>query len=119
MHALQVFWPVSLCMVLGKLSTYASYVTMSVSLTQTAKALEPLFNVTLAYFVFGERKPLRVVLTLVPVALGVALALTGTANAEPGDPNRPSVKWAKSWKEAVEEASARNVPIFVSFHKDG
>lgn len=74
---LQAFWPVSLCMVLGKLSTYASYVTMSVSLTQTAKALEPLFNVTLAFLCFGERKPARLVVTLVPIAFGVALATTG------------------------------------------
>ena len=52
------------------------------------------------------------------LALGLAVGLTGVADANPGDPNRPSVPWANSWKEAVEEASARNVPIFVSFHQD-
>jgi hypothetical protein len=47
----------------------------------------------------------------------IGLALAGPAVAGPGD--KPSVRWANSWKEAVEEATARNVPIFVSFHKDG
>jgi hypothetical protein len=48
----------------------------------------------------------------------MAAALAGPAVAAPGDPSRPSVKWANSWKEAVEEATARNVPIFVTFHQD-
>ena len=48
---------------------------------------------------------------------GLAVGLLGTAHAGPGA--KPTVEWAKSWNEAVEEATARNVPIFVSFHKDG
>ena len=46
---------------------------------------------------------------------GCAVSLAGTAEAGPG---KPSVQWAKSWKEAVEEATARNVPIVISFHQD-
>jgi len=47
----------------------------------------------------------------------LALALGGgTVGAAP---DRPTIQWANSWQEAVEEATARDVPIFVSFHKDG
>lgn len=49
---------------------------------------------------------------------GLAVGLFGLASASPPPPNKPSVQWAKTWKEAVEEAKARNVPIFVSFHMD-
>jgi hypothetical protein len=31
----------------------------------------------------------------------------------------PQCRWAKSWDEAMAEAKARNVPIHVTFHKDG
>ena len=47
---------------------------------------------------------------------GLAVGLAGLAHAAPA--NKPAVQWAKSWEEAVEEAKARNVPIFVSFHMD-
>ncbi len=47
------------------------------------------------------------------------LGLAGMAHAGPPPPsNKPSVQWASSWEAAVEEAKARNVPIFVSFHMD-
>jgi hypothetical protein len=62
---------------------------------------------------------MRLQISVGALALGLVASFTGTALAAPGDPNRPSVQWANSWKEAVEEASARNVPIFVSFHQDG
>lgn len=47
---------------------------------------------------------------------GLAVGLIGLVGAQP---ERPSVRWADSWDAAVKEAQARNVPIFVSFHKDG
>lgn len=31
----------------------------------------------------------------------------------------PQCRWAKSWDDAMAEAKARNVPIHVTFHKDG
>jgi hypothetical protein len=50
------------------------------------------------------------------LAGGLAVGLLGLAGAQP---EKPSVRWADSWEAAIEEATARNVPIFVSFHKDG
>ncbi len=51
--------------------------------------------------------------------LGVA-ALAGAALTTVGAaPGQPTVRWAKSWEAAVAEATARDVPIFVTFHKDG
>lgn len=47
---------------------------------------------------------------------GLAVGLMGLVGAQP---EKPSVRWADSWEAAVKEATARNVPIFVSFHKDG
>ena len=47
---------------------------------------------------------------------GIAFSLAGLAEAVP---DKPSVQWASSWEAAVEEATARNVPIFVTFHQDG
>ena len=60
-------------------------------------------------------------MNLVAVTLsGLMLALgSGPASAAPPGDERPTLQWAKSWEAAVEEATARNVPIFVSFHKDG
>jgi hypothetical protein len=42
--------------------------------------------------------------------IGLALFLTGAAKP------RPSVAWAVSWSEAVDEAKACNVPIVVHRH---
>ena len=50
---------------------------------------------------------------------GLALGLAGLAGGNPPGEERPSVNWATSWEAAVEEATARKVPIFVTFHKDG
>lgn len=49
---------------------------------------------------------------------GLAVGLAGLAVGAPPE-ERPSINWATSWEAAVEEATARNVPIFVTFHKDG
>ena len=47
--------------------------------------------------------------------IAAAFALT----ALPALAKGPECKWAKSWDEAMAEAKARNVPIHVTFHKDG
>ena len=52
------------------------------------------------------------------LVLGLAAGIVGLAQAEPPKPQKPSVQWATNWEAAVEEAKARNVPIFVSFHMD-
>jgi len=33
-------------------------------------------------------------------------------------PPGAGIQWSKTWKEALEEAKIRNVPIHVAFHKD-
>ena len=55
---------------------------------------------------------------LLAAGIAAVVGFAGPAVAGPGPGGKPSVKWANSWKEAVEEATARNVPIFVSFHQD-
>jgi hypothetical protein len=47
----------------------------------------------------------------------LAVGLAGLSGA--GPESAPRVRWAESWEAAKKEAAARNVPIFVSFHKDG
>jgi hypothetical protein len=42
------------------------------------------------------------------------LALSASPQQE-----KPSMVWAKTWKEALEEAVIRNVPIYYTVHKDG
>ena len=45
------------------------------------------------------------------VAAALVLGMAGLAEAQHLD-------WAKDWDEAVAEATARNVPMFVVFSKD-
>ncbi len=47
------------------------------------------------------------------VGLLALLSLSATQQ-QPG-----GIIWAKSWAEAVKEATARNVPICFTIHKDG
>jgi hypothetical protein len=47
--------------------------------------------------------------------IAAAFALT----ALPALAKGPECKWSKSWDEAMAEAKARNVPIMMTFHKDG
>lgn len=49
---------------------------------------------------------------------GLAIGLAGLAGATPPE-ERPCINWAMSWEAAVAEATARHVPIFATFHKDG
>jgi solute carrier family 35, member E1 len=73
-RTLTIFAPISMFVVLGKLATYASYGTVSMSLTHTAKALEPVFNVLLSGLLFRELRSWGVYVSLLPIALGVWLA---------------------------------------------
>ena len=73
-HIAKQFLPIAVTICAGKLATYASYEYVSMSLTHTAKAMEPIFNVLIAGAMFGQWKPWRTYLTLVPIAMGVALA---------------------------------------------
>ncbi|CAE6964912.1 PPT1 [Symbiodinium sp. KB8] len=70
------FLPIALFIIGGKLATYFSYNYVSMALTHTAKALEPVFNVVLSAVFFGEYKSFGVYVSLVPIALGVGIAST-------------------------------------------
>eukprot|EP01138_Halocafeteria_seosinensis_P008733 gb/GECG01008926.1/.p1 GENE.gb/GECG01008926.1/~~gb/GECG01008926.1/.p1 ORF type:complete len:454 (+),score=48.95 gb/GECG01008926.1/:1-1362(+) len=70
----RVYAPLSVFIVLGKFSTYLSFGYVSMSLTHTAKASEPIFNVLLAALLFGEVRPFTVNVSLIPIAAGVAIA---------------------------------------------
>ncbi|HTF56267.1 MAG TPA: hypothetical protein VK661_03290 [Planctomycetota bacterium] len=49
------------------------------------------------------------------VGLLALLSLSATQQQQ----QQGSIIWAKSWAEAVKEATARNVPICFTIHKDG
>jgi solute carrier family 35 protein E1 len=68
------FTPISLFVIMSKLATYFSYQYVSIALSHTAKASEPIFNVIVAAAFFREFPPRPVYLSLIPIALGVALA---------------------------------------------
>jgi len=50
----------------------------------------------------------------VVVAALAALSLSAAPQQQPS-----SIIWAKSWDEAIKEATIRNVPICFTMHKDG
>jgi len=50
-----------------------------------------------------------------PFLVAAMLALA----AIPALAKGPQCRWARSWDDALAEAKARNVPIHVTFHKDG
>lgn len=55
---------------------------------------------------------------LAPAALTLAAVLPWIATAQAKEKEGPSIRWAQSYKEAVEEARDRNAVIFATFHKD-
>ena len=48
----------------------------------------------------------------------VVLAVLGVS-ASQATQEKPSMVWAKTWAEAIAEATVRNVPIYLTIHKDG
>jgi drug/metabolite transporter (DMT)-like permease len=68
------FAPISLFIVGGKLSTFLAYSHVSMSLAQTAKALEPVFNVALAWVLYREARSHLVQVSLIPIVVGVGMA---------------------------------------------
>ena len=49
----------------------------------------------------------------------LAAVLNLSASAPQAGQEKPSIIWAKTWSEAVAEATVRNVPIYLTIHKDG
>jgi solute carrier family 35 protein E1 len=70
------FIPISIFVTLSKLATYLSYQSVSIALSHTAKASEPIFNAVVAAILFKEHYAPAVYISLVPIALGVTLAST-------------------------------------------
>lgn len=68
------FTPIALFVILSKLMTYVSYQYVSVALSHTAKASEPIFNVIVAAVVFREYHSPAVYASLLPITLGIAMA---------------------------------------------
>ena len=48
----------------------------------------------------------------------IVLAVLGVS-ASQATQEKPSMVWAKTWADAIAEATVRNVPIYLTIHKDG
>ncbi|KAI7844651.1 hypothetical protein COHA_001740 [Chlorella ohadii] len=59
---------------IGHVAANLSFAAVAISLTHTVKTLEPAFNVVLSQLILGQPTPLPVILSLVPIMLGVAAA---------------------------------------------
>ncbi|CAI5458180.1 unnamed protein product [Closterium sp. Yama58-4] len=66
--------PLALVHTMGNAFTNVSLGKVAVSFTHTIKALEPFFSVTLSALLLGEQPTLPVILALMPIVGGVALA---------------------------------------------
>ncbi|GFR48233.1 hypothetical protein Agub_g10095 [Astrephomene gubernaculifera] len=71
-----IFGPAAMHAV-GHVAANISFAAVAISLTHTVKTLEPAFNVVLSQVILGEATPLPVLLSLVPIMFGVALASAG------------------------------------------
>lgn len=58
----------------GHVAANLSFAAVAISLTHTVKTLEPAFNVLLSQLILGQPTPIPVMLSLVPIMVGVALA---------------------------------------------
>lgn len=56
--------------------------------------------------------------TLTACALILSVAALATAQAKKSAPPPPGIPWQGDWEAAVKEATARNVPIIFTMHKD-
>lgn len=62
---------------LGHVAANVSFAAVAISLTHTVKTLEPAFNVLLSWLILGQATPPPVILTLVPIMVGVGMASAG------------------------------------------
>ncbi|RYG51776.1 hypothetical protein EON66_10425, partial [archaeon] len=68
------FTPIAGFIITSKITTFLSYQHLSLALSHTAKASEPIFNAAAAALVYREWHHHTVYLTLVPIAMGITLA---------------------------------------------
>ncbi|KAF0699010.1 Aste57867_10393 [Aphanomyces stellatus] len=66
--------PLSVLAISSKLLTYWSYSKVPVALTHTCKASTPLFNVVLAFLIYGTTHATPIYLSLLPIVAGVSMA---------------------------------------------
>ncbi|KAL6766344.1 TPT3 [Auxenochlorella protothecoides x Auxenochlorella symbiontica] len=59
---------------IGHVAANLSFAAVAISLTHTVKTLEPAFNVALSQLILGQSTPAPVILSLIPVMVGVAAA---------------------------------------------
>lgn len=59
---------------LGHIAANVSFAAVAISLSHTVKTLEPAFNCVLAWLITGQATPLPVILSLIPIIGGVAMA---------------------------------------------
>lgn len=59
---------------LGHIAANVSFAAVAISLSHTVKTLEPAFNCALAWIITGQATPLPVILSLIPIIGGVAMA---------------------------------------------
>lgn len=72
----KIFGPAAMHAI-GHVAANVSFAAVAISLTHTVKTLEPAFNVVLGQLILGEATPLPVMLSLLPIMFGVALASAG------------------------------------------
>jgi len=59
---------------IGHIAANVSFAAVAISLTHTVKTLEPAFNCLLGWLLMGQATPFPVVLSLLPIMAGVAMA---------------------------------------------
>ncbi|CAL9082666.1 unnamed protein product [Musa acuminata var. zebrina] len=98
---LAVILPLAMVHTMGNLFTNMSLGKVSVSFTHTIKAMEPFFSVLLSALLLGEMPTIWVLLSLVPIVGGVALASLTEA----------SFNWAGFWSAMASNLTfqSRNV----------
>eukprot|EP00892_Ulva_mutabilis_P001343 jgi/Ulvmu1/11209/UM072_0046.1 len=69
----KIFGPAAMHAI-GHVAANLSFAAVAISLTHTVKTLEPAFNVVLSKLILGTATPAPVMLSLVPIMLGVSLA---------------------------------------------
>jgi solute carrier family 35, member E1 len=74
LETIKAISPLAVVHSLGNALTNISLGAVAVSFTHTIKAMEPFFSVLLSAMFLGDRPPLFVILALVPIIGGVALA---------------------------------------------
>lgn len=99
---LAVIMPLAVVHTLGNVFTNVSLGKVAVSFTHTIKAMEPFFSVLLSILFLGERPTPWVLLSLLPIVGGVALASVTEA----------SFNWAGFWSAMASNVTNQSRNVF-------